>query len=561
MRVSIAVALLVGTLNLGGAWAAWSQITNPLSLANQPSIPCQSLQDAQQDYQTQGDRLSHYALAQALACHQKYDEAIALYQSLIKADPEFAVGFDVSVDLGDAYQAKGDLKAAITTYRTALQHNADPASGVYEQLASALQKQNQPQEAAAVQHLRQQQTAIAQGRYSSADLATLAQENRDQGQLDAAIGLYKIAIERSKNNPDLYQRYFELAELYLQNGQEADAIEAIRAGGKVYPHTQVINEITEAELLYGQLGKTYVHLNRLSEAKIAYQQAAKAKAELKDQSPQDRDAIAQLYLAEELAVQNRIPEAIDQYQQMIKATGKPEAYLGLAQVYEQQQQWQPAIALYQQLQKAAPADYDQTELHLRFGNSYLQTKNLKAAQEAYQQAIAASGTPRETTYTVLRTVWTAQDLSADVNTLDDILHRVSPLQAKDCSAVLDLPPQTVTKDSKTPEKPLELAKPANAQKIATHADQAAAEGRYEDAIKLYQTSLKLSPSLGNGAIHSRLGRLLMCQKQLPGAIAVLSQGAALDPWLAFDLATAYEANGQHQQAIEIYSKLLGWAFS
>jgi tetratricopeptide (TPR) repeat protein len=561
MRVPIAVALLVGSLNLGCAWAAWSQMTNPLSLANQPNIPCQSLQEAKQDHQTQADRLSHYSLAQTLACHQKYDEAIALYQSLITKDPDFASGFDVYVNLGDAYQAKGDLKGAIATYRTAIQYNADPASGVYEHLASALQKQNQPQEAAAVQQLRQQQDAIARRSFSSLDLVDLAQENRHQGQLDAAIGLYKIAIERSENDPDLYQRYFELAELYLQNGQEADAIAAIRSGGRVYPHLQVINEITQEELLYGQLGNTYIRLNRLTEAQAAYQQAANATVALKDRSPQDREAIAQLYFAEELAAQDRIPEAIGQYQHIIKTTGNPKAYLGLAQVYEQQQQWQPAIALYQQLQKVAPADYDQTDLSLRLGNSYLQTKNFRAAQEIYQQAIAASGTPRETTYTVLRTVWTVQDLSADVNTLDDVLHRVSPLQTEDCSAVLSLPPQTVAKDAKTLEKPLDLTKPANAKKIVAHADQRVAEGRYDDAIKYYQVSLKLSPSLEDGAIHGRLGRLLMCRKQLPEAITVLSQGVALDPWLAFDLAAAYEANGQRQQAIEVYSKLLGWAFS
>ncbi|MGB8702965.1 MAG: tetratricopeptide repeat protein [Thermosynechococcaceae cyanobacterium] len=96
------------------------------------------------------DSFSRLGLGLALACHNKLEEAIALYRQLIQTDPTFAAGFDVYSDLGHALRKQGQIDAAIAAYQSAIQHHTDPQSGAYQALSELLRQKGQTAEADAV---------------------------------------------------------------------------------------------------------------------------------------------------------------------------------------------------------------------------------------------------------------------------------------------------------------------------------------------------------------------------------------------------------------------------
>ncbi|MBR9977351.1 MAG: tetratricopeptide repeat protein, partial [Bacteroidetes bacterium] len=158
---------------------------------------------------------------------RKSDESLASFQSAVKVNPDWAVGY---VALAGAHFAAGDYKEAINNYQTALKQN--PTLGPAKKgLAAA-------------------QTAYAQTVLGAGDIPK-------------AIELSKSAIELN----DKYDKaYLMLAQAYNKNG-EYDA--AIKAAQNAIRHTTSRRK----GAAYFELGLAYRNLGNTAKAKEAFTNA------------------------------------------------------------------------------------------------------------------------------------------------------------------------------------------------------------------------------------------------------------------------------------------------
>src|SRR5262249_44705327 len=128
----------------------------------------------------------HVDLGNSLYGQKQYDAAIDEYKKALEADPNNA---DVLVNIGSAYQAKGDLQNALTAYQAALTKN--------------------PNQTAAQEGKKNVQDAIQDKMLS--DTSKAADDLFKAGRYDEAIAKYKQLVQL---NPNDAGSHFDLGASY-----------------------------------------------------------------------------------------------------------------------------------------------------------------------------------------------------------------------------------------------------------------------------------------------------------------------------------------------------------
>jgi tetratricopeptide (TPR) repeat protein len=344
----LAGAILSGCIATG-CIANGSGVGERITLATKD---CPDEQQARAALKQSPSSLHLHRLGLALACHHKSKEAITVFRQVIQRYPEFAQGFDVYVDLGDALHQQGQIEEAITAYRNAIAHEADPASGVNQKLSNLLKQQNRPQEAAAV---------LAKASHSKSASTTgsalqLGDEFYRQNKLPEAIAAYRQAITLLLDASYGTELYNKLGIALTKNNQIPEAVAAFkkvhelqRKSEEAFRKIQPPDKLPPDEVsAYGSLGQALVEFKRIPEALNAYRQATALNPALNSESTAYREALAHVYLAEELLVQRQQEAAIAAYQQAIAiAPTYPYAYNGLGQIFLEQNKIKEAILFFE----------------------------------------------------------------------------------------------------------------------------------------------------------------------------------------------------------------------
>ena len=178
-----------------------------------------------------------------LIAHQagKIDNAVELIGRAIRSKPSGPMYYN----LGVALQARGDVDAAIESYRQALARNPDYAEA-HSNLGAALQAQGMHD--AAAQHLRQ---AIALRPADAGALSNLGVVQQTLGQLDAAQKSFQRALAI---NPDYPEARNNLGMAQQDLGQLDAALESFQRALAINPdYAEAHNNLALTRQAQGQL--------------------------------------------------------------------------------------------------------------------------------------------------------------------------------------------------------------------------------------------------------------------------------------------------------------------
>ena len=333
-------------VNLGTAYQAKGDFTNAIARYKQALQIDPSNDSAKQGLQTasaqnQDKQLKDISTAgDDLFKQGKYDDAVQKYKQLLDLNPQNAVAL---FDLGAAYQAKGDLDAAIDAYRNAI--NYDAANDQYKKaLVSALDQKAKPTIDQAFQEHKNKNYAKAIELYQQAlqmvpnnaslwfnmASAEYARQNYLQAKDDYAKAL---KLDRPNQLDDLYF----IATIDDNNGKGTDALYGYKQYLKEAPKGNYANNATARATTLSQ--------------DITATTKIKSEAEL----AQIQDAAKAYQQAVTLQQQQHYDEALPLYQQAISALPNEPSYAyALGTLYQQKNDMDQAISWYKQASNLDP---------------------------------------------------------------------------------------------------------------------------------------------------------------------------------------------------------------
>jgi tetratricopeptide (TPR) repeat protein len=189
---------------------------------------------------TAKDLQQQLAAADALFKQQKYDEAVAIYRTILRGAPSLSV---VNLQIGAAYRGLKDYDKAIAAYNDLLKAEPDNARA---QLGLAMANMEKGDAQAAEQVL----TKAAAGPASNRDvLFSLAEMKNAKNQTDEAASLYRKASDADQSwGKPLYR----LGTIALNKGDKDAARKALAQVVAVDPTSP---EAAQARTALEQLGR------------------------------------------------------------------------------------------------------------------------------------------------------------------------------------------------------------------------------------------------------------------------------------------------------------------
>lgn len=311
------------------------------------------------------DALTRLGLGYALACNGRLEEAIAIFESLIASDPDFAAGFDVYAELGQAWQQLGEIERAIAAYQDSIRFHGDPQSPSRAALL-ALQAQGYdaplPEEPPAG--------------FSSDDLVQLADEQAQAERWDEAIALYRRALERNPNHTAAAIALGDALAATMQPRAAREAYEQAIATDRQSATAErpyIGSEVTAG---------AYVGLAQLLAASGQYPEAIATFRRALVLHPGYADAFRGL--AETLADSGDWDGAIAAYQPYLQLYETPDVYTDFGDFLADRQAWEPAIAAFR---RALASDPFFTWAYLGLGRALAGSGQIEAAIATYQQLL------------------------------------------------------------------------------------------------------------------------------------------------------------------------------
>jgi tetratricopeptide (TPR) repeat protein len=335
-------------VNIGSAYQQKGDFENALASYQAALSKNKNNTAAQEGLKTVSDAIQDKMLsdtskvADSLFKQGKYDEAIQKYKQLIQLNPQDASSH---FDLGATYQAKKDFESALAAYRMAI--SLDPKNAQYKKaLQDCLDAQAEPIIQQAFQKFKDKDYA-------------------------GAIDLYRQAI---RLKPDSAALWFNVASAEYQRQNYQAARDAYTKALQIDPKGQVndIYFIAAIDENFGRGSDAIGNYQRyLAQAPGGtYAQVSKERLGVLNKNPNDTQKIKS---ETELA---QIHEAADNFQKAVQA--------------QQQQQFDPAIALYQKaialMQKGDPTTL--AGYVYSMGTAYQQKKDFDNAIDCYQKAAA-----------------------------------------------------------------------------------------------------------------------------------------------------------------------------
>ncbi len=311
----------------------------------------------------------YHQLALIYQERRQYEEAVPLFQQAISQHVQSEARAQAWNHLGNVYRALSRHREAIGAYRQAIELKPDFALP-WSSVGDVCRLLDRPDEAIdAYRQAVDLDPALAWPYHNLALIYTERGET-DRTACEAAIILYRQAIERHQSDRERALAWNHLGNTYRTLHRLEDAIKAYR---------QAIELDPDYTSPWNNLGDVYRALSYPEDAIDAYRHAI----ELAPQNVFSWNSLGDVYRGME-----RFEEAIEAYRQAVKinpAYAWPYDSLGL--IYEQQGRYELAVPAYRQAAERHARRQDQAVVWNRLGNIYRQSDRSTAAIEAYQQAI------------------------------------------------------------------------------------------------------------------------------------------------------------------------------
>jgi tetratricopeptide (TPR) repeat protein len=165
----------------------------------------------------------------------------------------------------------------------------------------------------------------------------LARLYRFDNRISAAEGVLRDVL---KKDPDNEQALEQLSQLYMDQGRSAEAVALLE---------KAADDISSPDLL-NTLGKAYVQTHDYAKAEAAYRRAVEAEPD---------DTNSRRGLAQTLLTEGKLPEALQQYQQLTAMEpDSPENYLRMAQICRRLDRLEDAEKYLLQAKERAPGSLE-----------------------------------------------------------------------------------------------------------------------------------------------------------------------------------------------------------
>jgi tetratricopeptide (TPR) repeat protein len=327
---------------LAGALLAPAQATaGPQSPANAPEQSARSVPDS-----ARADAYYYFTLGhlqeqqyEAMSSSELAEQAVASYKKALELEPDSAV---VHERLAEVYAKSQHIRDAVTEAQEALRIDANNVSAhrllarIYVRTlgdlgAGEVQQENLKK---AVEQFQAILKVEPKDVYSALWLARLYRfENRHE---DAEKVLRSVVVRDPENAPALEQ----LSQLLMDEGRSKEAIDLL---------TRSASDSSSPET-YDLLGDAYSQSKDFAQAEAAYRKAI-------DGDPDDPGH--RHGLAEALMAQNKLAEALEQYQRLTEIEpGTAENYVRMAQLQRRLGQFDQAESSLARAKQLAPGSLE-----------------------------------------------------------------------------------------------------------------------------------------------------------------------------------------------------------
>lgn len=292
---------------------------------------------------------------------------IALCQGQLSASTQ-SLTPESSLTQGDLFLAEGNLEAAMNQYRQVLVLNPNIPQA-YQRIAEICGKQGNWQQATAYYRQAVQLNQTSEISDSTATYGSYRQQGdllRSQNKISEAIESYLQAIQLQPNSPELLAN---VGSLYAQQQQWQKAIAFYQKALELQPNFAGV---------YRNLSRVFQQINQPQLASQSWEKALELE-------PHRATATEYLELAKQFQQQQNWQKAIALYQQAIQL--QPDAqdtYLHLNNCLKDFAEPEQAIAIYRQLIQQHPA---QPEPLIYLGQIFSSQKKWSEASSIYQKVI------------------------------------------------------------------------------------------------------------------------------------------------------------------------------
>ena len=492
----------------------------------------------------------------------KFDEAIAKYQELIKADPHNSAAY---FSMGATFQAKKDLDQAIAAYRQAI--SFDPKNEDYKKALEAAYetkaapileravKKHQEKDYASAIDLYQQVIALrpknatlwfnlAGAYYAREDYAKARDAYQKAFEIDPkgqVNNLYLMAVidehyDRATQAIDIYKKYLAEAPTGQYAGPAKDRIKALTADPKAtikIKSEAELAKIKEAEDAFTKAVALQKE-KKWEEAITLYKKAI----DLQPQEPAYAYALGTLF--QQRSQEGDIDIAINWYQQAIDQDPKNKDYPNALQsAFDQKAapivdaavklqtagEVQAAINKYQEAVAIVPKN---AGLWTNLGTAYQNADNFQAAREAYQKGLDLD--PKSQVGNLYFIGAIDEHFGQGTKALQEYQKYLATAPtgqyaglAKDRVKVLSANPNNTVKLQTSSEiKTARDAADSFDKAIKLHQEQ-----KFDEALPLYQKAVELMPK--EAAYAYALGTCYQAKNDLDSAAEWYKKAIALDP--------------------------------
>ncbi len=439
---------------------------------------------------------------------QSYEEALHSFQQAVIRHTDIGERARAWNQIGDIYQALGRLREAIGAYHQAIELDPTYASP-WNSVGDVCRLLERPDEAIdAYRRAVELEPAMAWP-YHSLALIYVERANDDRTAYEAAITLYRQAIERYSNDRDRARAWNDLGSTYQALHRLEDAIKAFRRAIELDPtYTTPLNK----------LGDVYQELGYHEDAIEAYRQAI---------ALEPGDAVSWNSLGDVYRELAQFEAAIEAYQQALNFNpGFAWPYHSLGLIYQQQDRYELATPAFHQAARLHQRGEDRAIAWQQLGDIYRRLERFEEAVEAYQQARALGPA----------FAWPYHNLG--------LIYE----QRGDYEAAAPLFRQAIARHKNDRDRVLSW------QRLG---DVCHALNRYTEAIEAYQRVIELNPQAA-GAWNC-LGTAQAALEHYEAAIKAFERAIELDPTLAWpyhNLGLVYEQRAKYETAIPYYRQAL-----
>lgn len=439
---------------------------------------------------------------------QAYEAALHSFQQAVIRHTDVIEQARAWNHIGDIYRAMGRLREAIGAYHQAIELDAIYAAP-WNSVGDVCRLLERPDEAIDAYRRAVELDPALAGPYHSLALIYVERANGDRTAYEAAITLYRQAIERHTTDRDRARAWNDLGRAYQALHRLEDAIKAYRHAIELDAHFTTP---------WNKLGDVYRELRYPEDAIEAYRQAI---------ALEPGDAVSWNSLGDVFRGLERFDQAIDAYQQALNFNpGYAWPYHSLGLIYQQQDRYELATPAFHQAARLHQRGEDRAVAWKQLGDIYRSLERFEEAIEAYQQASALDPT----------FAWPYHNLG--------LIYE----QQRDFEAAAAMYRQAIPRHKNDRERVLSW------QRLG---DVSHALNRYAEAIEAYQRVIELNPQ--DARSWNSLGTAQAALEHYEAAIQAFERAIELDPafaWPHHNLGLVYERRSEYESAIPCYRQAL-----